>query len=78
VFANIAKSNGTEGVARPKSKEDIKRKLQMAKDTIHDGKLLPWQIDLPNDHNLHEFQEKYYPHLQKELDRLREQSKDNK
>jgi len=70
-----AKSNGAEGVSRPKCPEDIKNQLKLAKETIHSGKLLPWQIDLPLQHNLHEFQQEHFPRLQKELDKLREQAK---
>ena len=75
VTAQIARSNGAEGISRPKCKEDIKRKLLMAKETIHSGKLLPWQIDHPNEHGLHEFQREHYPKLQKELDKLKEATK---
>ena len=69
-----AKCNGAEGVSRPKCKEDIKRKLLQAKETIHSGKLLPWQIDNPLGHNLHEFQQEHFPRLQKELDTLKKQA----
>jgi len=73
--AQTARSNGMEGIARPKDKDDIKAKLQMAKQTQRDGKLLPWQIDDPLNHRLSDFQKAYFPKLEKELERLQEQAR---
>lgn len=71
IIAQTAKANGAEGISRPKDKEDIVRQIKNAKEIVHSGQLLPWQIDQPEYHGLSPWQEKYFPHLQKKLDKIK-------
>lgn len=62
--------SGTDGVARPKCPDDIKKQITDAKEKVVKGELFQWQIDRPLEYILSDVQKKHSPGLQKKFDAL--------